>query len=87
MNSKEKLLCGVKLKMIKYGMHTHARTCTCSRAHTHTHTQGLLENVKGEERLTETNTTPGMFEGVQVPFMVQPKSKVQTFWVPSTRCS
>ena len=68
--------------------HTHVRSLAHTHTHTHTHTQGLLENVKGEERrLTETNTTPGMFEGVQVPFMVRPKSKVQTLWVPSTRCS
>ena len=79
MNSKEKFLCGVKLKIIKYGMHTNARV--------HTHTQGLLENVKGEEGLMETNITPGMVEGVQAPSMVRPKSKVQTLWVPSSRCN
>lgn len=52
---------------------------------THTHAQGLLENVKGEEGLMETNITPGMVEGVQAPSMVRPKSKVQTLWLPSTR--
>ena len=53
----------------------------------HVYTQGLLENVKGEEGLMETNITPGMVEGVQAPSMVRPKSKVQTLWVPSTRCN